>query len=170
NNAFAAHDHPPAVLHRNIYSLLDPMDVRSKCGDNNSTLDFRKNVVKGPAYFSFRKSEPSLFSIGAVGEQEHRSSLAVFREPQEIHKFPIYRRGVELEITCMNNSTERGLYCKADPIHDTVSDTNKLDGKATEGDAISRPYRHQPDVIQPMLPQFLTHQRKGKGRPEDRDF
>ena len=81
----------------------------------------------------------------------------------EVHKLAVDRRGIELEITCMYDPAEGGIYAEPDTVHNAVCDPHKLDIENSELNDISWPYRYQPDFFEAVRNQLVPDQAEGQG-------
>ena len=87
----------------------------------------------------------------------------------KIHKLSVYRGGVELEITCMNNIADRCFYTESNSVHNAVCHSQKFNFKNPEVYNSPRLYSDKFNMFKVVFFEFMPDKSESKRRAVDRD-
>lgn len=94
---------------------------RRKCGSDNTTRSFLKNILHGMDNCWFRNRRTKKMSIGRVWKEGSNSAFPEVFEIFVIRRWAIRKwRFIEFPVTCMDESSDRSLDKQPDRIRDWV--------------------------------------------------
>jgi len=83
------------------------------------------------------KVKPPPLCIGAVGKKQQRSLLAVFGKLVKVHELAIDRRRVELEVTRMDDQSDRCLYAVRHAVDNAMGHADRFKREGAFADDVT---------------------------------
>src|SRR5262245_23460124 len=116
-----------AVLLRQIEDELDAVDRGAEAGDHHTSLGAVEDLLHARADRALGIGIAGAIGIGGVGEQEQDAALAVFGERVEVEELVIGGSRIDLEVTSVDDYTERSGDGERDCADDRVRNVDELD-------------------------------------------
>src|SRR4051794_16639700 len=103
--------------------------------------------------------------IGGIREQKEHAFIARFGKYFFVKLLPVKRRGIDLEITGVDDFSHWGIDQKSGSIHDAVIDRSRGHSEMLERDPVS--HLESPDIrriLEPVFPKPIFDQKRRKSR------
>ena len=149
DHAPAGDGHPFSILDGNVHDSLDPVDVGSKGGNDNTALGFAENRIDGLPYRPFRGGIAPALRIGAVGHHQKHTVSAQHRQLLKINGHTLKRRIIDLKVPRMKDHPFGRMNGKTCGVRNGMGHPQDLDFKLSFFDHIPMLHIHQhgPDPV-----------------------
>ena len=142
----------PAELCRTVDDLLYAIDVgRKRRNDQARFCMLCKYLIKFHAHRTFRHRKSRMLRIGGVAHKGKDPLPSDLREPLKIDRIAEDRRIIDLEISCVEEHTRRGVQCECCGILDRVIGLDKFDLDVTERHDITEIHDVPADDVQHLV-------------------
>ena len=124
-----------------VYYLLNAVNVRGERRDNDPLVRVRgEDILKRLADLTLRGSKSRALCVGGLAHEQKHALSAYLAKARDVHHLAVDGCDVKLEVTRVNDNTERRSYRKTAGVCDGVICVNELDCELTEANGLPRLY------------------------------
>src|SRR5947209_384218 len=126
-----------AVLVGHFHRELDAMDGRGKAGDEEALLGRAEDVFKARADSTLARRVPGALDVGGILKEREDAALAVVGEGVQVEEAIVRGRGIDFEISGMDDDAYRRFDGECNAIDERVRDLDRLDGEGADGEFLA---------------------------------
>ena len=140
---------------------LDAMNVGGKGGNHDPARGLLEDRLKSGDQIALGSAVSVALGVGGVAEQEEHALVAKPAKLGQVGGVAVDRVLLDLEVTGVDHSADRGVDGQPDCVGDAVSDRDCLDPERADLEAVADPHLAQIGLPKhPMLPQSVLGQAK----------
>ena len=153
----------PAACLGGVDGLLQARDVGGERRHQDPALrrgeDGREPLADG----ALARRRPLLLGVGAVAEQQQDTLVADAREPGQVGRLALHRRGVDLEVARVHDDARGRSHDQRARVRDRMRGVHPFDVEAAERLGVAGPHRVQLRCLdEPVLAQLVAQESEGQ--------